>query len=115
MTRKLWNVTYEIVTPESAEYGDAEEHGFVAQNVSFRDALNYWDGMHCHVEANCYPVNNRGRICVCPRWFTAYKVNDGTRDYYETGAEESRDLHIPDHITPSSRLRIARLIGCDGL
>ena len=108
--RKGWNVTFEIVTPESAEHGDAESRGFVSENQTLRDALEDWGGDGCHVEADCYPVD----ASIPPSWFTAYNVNDGTRSYYEDGEEESRGLHIPDRITVASRLRLARLIGCYG-
>ena len=43
-------VTYEIVTDESAEHGDAEERGFIAKNVSLRDAIDYvtqTESCHC--------------------------------------------------------------------
>jgi len=34
-----FSVTYEIVTPESAEYGDAEDRGWVVEDATLRDAL----------------------------------------------------------------------------
>jgi hypothetical protein len=34
-----FNVTYGIVTPESAEQGDYSETGFIAQDLPFRDAI----------------------------------------------------------------------------
>jgi len=97
-----FNVTYEIVTPESAEHGDADERGFYLQNVSLSEAIDALE--HCHVEADCCPVSS-------PRWFTAYNVSED----YITGGIESRSLHLPDSITESSRMRIARLIHCYGV
>ncbi len=103
-----FSVTFETITPESAEHGDIEESGFIIENVSLRDALSDFQCHGCYVEADSTPVRN-------PRWFTAYETNDGTRDYYEQGITENRSLHIPDHITEASRLRIARQNGSSGI
>ena len=102
-----FDVTFEIVTPESAEYGDAESRGFVVENVSLRDAIYAVCGSEDprflpYCEADCSPVRS-------PRWFTFYKVNEGTPDYFETGAEESRSIHLPESLSDASRMRIARL------
>jgi hypothetical protein len=96
----LFNVTYEIVTQESAEHGDSEESGFVCEGFSLRDAvaLVSKNGVEC-VECDSSP-------CDVPRWIT---VINGME--YETGAQESRSLHIPDSVTPSTARRIARLMG----
>lgn len=102
-----FNVTYEIVTPESAEHGDAAECGFVSEDVSLRDALDDLQGEGCHVEANEYPVS-------APSWVTAYDTNDGTASFYEDGEHESRSLHFPDTMTASSKLRVCRLLNCYG-
>jgi hypothetical protein len=93
-----FNVTYEIVTHESAEHGDAESRGFVAESVSLREAIREI-GHYAH-EADCYPVSS-------PRWFTNYEYDED----FVTGARESRSLHLPNHLTEASRMRIARLLG----
>jgi hypothetical protein len=102
---KQFSITYEIVTPESALNGEAEEQGFIVKDVSFRDAM---DELRQHrrnyVEADCLPVHR-------PRWFTFYDVAED----YVTGARTSYSLHLPDHITESSRMRIARYVGCYGV
>lgn len=102
----LFDVTYEIVTPESAENGDTEENGFIAERVSLREAISLVNGTRtCHVdgvtciEADEHPVRS-------PSWIT---VVNGME--FLTGAQESRSLHMPDNLTPASRLRIARLLG----
>lgn len=103
-----FNVTYEIVTPESAEHGDAEERGFILQDATLRDAFeavqatrtSRVDGIDS-IEPDCYPRRN-------VRWIT---IINGME--YETGANESRALHIPDHATESTRRRICRLFGID--
>ena len=102
----LFNVTYEIVTQESAEHGDFEEWGFIAEGVDLRRAVecvhetrtNRVDGVEC-IECDSSP-------CDAPRWIT---VLNGME--YETGAQENRALHIPQGVTASSARRIARLVG----
>jgi len=108
--RDRFTVTYGIVTSESAENCDYAEQGWIHEEpTDLRTAIDGFYG--CHVEADVCPVS----LALVPRWLTAYRVNDGTRDFYETGAEESRSLHLPESITPSSALRIARLLGCYGV
>lgn len=102
-----FNVTYEIVTPESAEYGDADERGFLAENATLREAIelvqetrtSHVGGVEC-VEPNCWP----GLFS----WITV--INSAE---YLTGAQESRSIHIPDSVTPASRARILRLLKFD--
>lgn len=101
-----FNVTYDIVTEESAECGDTAENGFISQGVGLRDAIkdlfqtrtNAVDGVSA-IELSGYPVQYA-------RWLT---VTNGME--YETGDYESRSLHFPKNITPSSIRRIAKLCG----
>jgi hypothetical protein len=100
-----FNVTYEIMTEESAEYGDADERGFIAEGVNLRDAIEaVRQTRTCHVDSALAIEPSE-----CPgnsfRWIT---INNGME--YLTGAYESRSLHIPDAVTPSSRKRILRLL-----
>lgn len=105
-----FDVTYEIVTQESAEFGDADESDFVVQNVCLRDAIdavtstrtNRVGGVEC-VEASDSRIEQA-------RWIT---VQNGME--FETGACESRSLHFPRNLTGSSRRRIARLLGVRGV
>ncbi|HTS05546.1 MAG TPA: hypothetical protein VMP68_08180 [Candidatus Eisenbacteria bacterium] len=100
-----FDVTYEITTPESAESGDYEELGYIAEGVSFREAVDLvkstrtslCDGIMCIVASD-------SRIDQA-RWITVYNGME-----FETGAHESRNLHIPDHITAASRRRIMRIV-----
>lgn len=101
-----FDVTYEIVDQASAEHGEAQESGFYLESATLRDAVDALSGCGGHIEANSYPFDGVGYS----RWFTAY----GEPDIY-TGDNESRSLHIPPSITPSSAIRIARLIGCYGV
>jgi len=104
--KNVWNVTFERITPESAEHGDVDASGFLAERCTLRDALAYWEGIGAHVEADCCPLSLKHP----PRWFTTYGEMEPA-----TGDNENRSLHIPDHITPASRLRLARLVGCYGV
>lgn len=96
---KRFTVTYEIVTPESAEHADVAERGFIApgdwhqqerESMSLRDAVKL--------------------VGICEDsgyWLTEC---DG-RDNYQTGANERRSLHMPDDISGASYRRIARIFG----
>jgi len=102
----MFAITYETVTPESAEDGEAADRGWVVENASLSDCYSdlYNAGaIGCYVEADCYPVRE-------PRWLTFYKVDEN----YATGAETSWSLHLPETLTPASRRRIARLFNCYG-
>jgi hypothetical protein len=104
----LFNVSFEIVTDESAEHGDAESRGFISEGVALREALDdlfATNGNYSSVEAieaNEHPVD-------CPRWLTVYNGRD------EYGEAESRSIHFPETMTAASRIRVARLIGCYGV
>jgi len=98
-----FNVTYETITEESASEGEYESAGYEAENISLRDALSLIGGCEGGVEANEYPIR-------APRWFTFYKQNED----YSTGEVTNMSLHLPDTLTRSSRLRIARLVHAYG-
>ena len=101
-----FDVTYDIVTPESAEAGDVEESGFIDTGLCLRDAIrlvcatrtNEVDGVQS-IECDEWPMRS-------PRWVT---VTNGME--FRTGAQESRYLHMPESLAPSTRRRIARLVG----
>ena len=100
----MFNITFETITPESAENGEAEETGFLDENLTFREAMDAmrWH-MGTHVEADSYPISRSNP----PRWFTFYGETD-----YRTGETQNVSLHLPDNLTPSTKLRIARFVGC---
>jgi hypothetical protein len=102
-----FTVTYEIVTPESAEHGDAESRGFVLSgewradvdevmanpglvDMTLREAMQL-----------AYPQEDSGK------WWTEC---DGRQDH-RTGAYETRSIHPPENITASSYARVTRLLG----
>ncbi len=99
-----YSVTYEIVTQESAEHGDAAERGYISEDVSFREAI---EDVRATRTAQC-----DGRHAIEPnashgpcRWIA---VVNGME--FLTGANETRSIHFPDTVTQSSARRIARLI-----
>ena len=103
MARPVFHVTYDIVTPESAEHGDYAEAGFV-QPGEWHVSADKGDesGMTLREAARlCYPQEDAGS------WFAEV---DGRVDY-RTGAEERRSLHPPRNITAASYDRLAKLLG----
>lgn len=72
----LLSKTYEIITEESAENGEAEETGFVWENspCEFKEVIDYLRGAH----ASQYPVTNVENV-----WFTHYGEMDYTSGDYE--------------------------------
>ena len=98
-------ITYSLFTEESIEAGDAEEHGFEVEyedNWTLREAIEFmYEKSYGMVHASCYPM------CTTPNghkcWFSIYTEieNDEHFEY---------SLHIKD-ITPSTRLRIGKLLG----
>lgn len=105
----LFNITYEIVTDESAEHGDAEERGFIAQAVSLREAIEL-------VQATRDGHSSQEGIeasdsCVADaRWITVYNSMN-----YISGDVETRSLHFPDNLSGATRVRIAQMLNCYGV
>lgn len=99
-----WNVTYEIFDEESVEYGEPADQGFRLEAGTLRDALRAF--APSDVYADCYPVS----LASAPRWFSTTDEPSN-----RTGDTEGRALHIPPHITASSRVRLARLLQCYGI
>lgn len=94
-----FNVTYDIVTPESAEHGDIAEDGFIAENVGLRDAIDaLFETRTRRVDGISYAESGDS-------YFT---VGNGME--IETGAHETRRLHFPQSTTDSTWHRIARLL-----
>jgi hypothetical protein len=102
-----FHVTYETVTPESAEEGDAADRGYVHPNGG-RDTLDRVEDL------NDYAFDLRGAVRQvsssvwdCGRWFEA----TWTDTNFHTGAETRYSLHPPRNITPASYNRLSRLLG----
>lgn len=104
----MFRVTYDIVTPESAENGDTEENGFVLPG-DWRDSIE----VAMNQPRDAYNVTLREAMRLaspqedCGMWWAEC---DGREDY-QTGAIETRSIHPPHNITPSSYRRVSRLLG----
>ena len=103
MCKARFIVTHEIVTPESAEYGDADERGELDSDLSLRDAIKLVGTTRtCHVG---------GIECICTEFHSGAHVTVSNSQEFLNGAYESRTLHIPYTVSRASQRRIARLVG----
>ncbi len=105
---RFFRVTYETVTPESAEHGDYEDHGFImpgewkySANVPEYQADDYTMTLREAMQL-AYPNEDSGR------WFSE---TDESRCDYSTGAVETRSIHPPHNISGASYARLKRLMG----
>jgi hypothetical protein len=96
---KRYSVNYEIITDESARYGDAEEHGSISDSDCLRDAVE--DVLGCSQRILNIEASDNDY-----RWITVYYDEDPT-----TGDYENRDLFFNTDVTLASRKRIAKLLG----
>lgn len=101
-------VTYEIVTPESAKEGEADERGYIEDGASLRDALKAVRATRTAMVDGVTAIELDASPCARPR---SVMITNGRE--YETGAQESRTLHIPATVSRSSARRIARAAGVD--
>lgn len=97
-----FDITYETVTPESAKHGEFADSGLYMENITLREAWDFlrWEG---YCEASDSTVSTA-------RWLTFYEAQD-----YKKGDRVNYSLHFPDGLSPSSRIRIARLFRCYGV
>ena len=96
-----FRVTYEIVTPDSAEHGDVAERGFMLPG-HWRVSSGRNAGLTLREATRlAAPQEDSGR------WWSEV---DG-RQHYATGAVETRSIHPPRNITPSSYARVSRVLG----
>ena len=101
-----FRVTYNIVTPESAEHGDVAEHGFIMPGqwrYAFGENYSQADDYSMSLRE---AVNLLGCCEDSGNWFTE---TDGSQNY-RTGAVETRSLHPPRNITGASYNRLSRLL-----
>jgi hypothetical protein len=105
-----FQITYEVVTPESAEHGDFAEIGFVTPG-GFQHSIES-DGAMDAARNNEFAFDLRSAVrtlgCVenAGRWF----VEADGRDNYRDGSNTRYSLHPPQNITPSSYGRLCRLL-----
>jgi len=118
-----FNLTFNVVTEESAEHGDFARHGFVSRKLQISDrtylpkkpaeftlraAIDFLLSRESEapVQADSCPIS---RACP-PRWFEyGGKWDSEARGYVTI------HLHLPRSITPSSAMRIARYLKCYGV
>lgn len=107
---KGFHVTYEIVTPESAEHGDAAERGFIGV-AGLQFSIDGLCGQPAaELKAECgmslrEAFDHVGAVEDCGQWFAEV---DGRQDY-KTGAETRLSFHPPEHVTAASYGRLQRL------
>jgi len=79
-----YSVTFEIVTPESAENGEPEEQGFLDKDLEsdFEDMVGTLEG----TEPSNYPPSAENASST---WYTKYDVDVD----YESGSHESNSYH----------------------
>jgi len=97
-----FDITYEIITPESAEHGETDETGFTMQDITLREA---WDFLRW--EGSCESSDS---TISTARWLTFYGEQD-----YATGGYTNYSLHFPAKLSQYSRVRIARFFRCYGV
>jgi hypothetical protein len=83
--------TFEIVTPESAEHGDAAERGFIVESVpyGFRELVQALKGG----EPSAWPA--RGDVS---EWVTFDQGE--TREWFEHGEREFQSIHYARENAP---------------
>lgn len=96
-----WSVGCETISADEAYDGESVGAETIS-GLTFREAIQHFRASPAEqgIEADSYPIS---RNCP-PRWFTAYSSMDMQGNFLNTS------LHIPAHVTVSSRLRIARLL-----
>jgi len=116
--RSAWRVTWERVTPESAEHGDAEARGFVDRD-GFRSRLEHKNRDYAltlrealeavkessPTRASLSYVEASDSVASGARWITW-----GFSPDYSTGDSLSLSLHIPETVSGPSRARLVRLL-----
>jgi hypothetical protein len=101
-----FSVTFEIVTQESAEHGCIADAGYEWPSpCSLRDAIEtVLETRTCHCDG-IESIEPSDSDIGQARWITVYNGME-----FLTGAQESRSLHLPENLTPSTRKRIFRLL-----
>jgi hypothetical protein len=80
----LVSQTYEIITPESAENGEAEETGFVYEDSEFTFS-------ELVAKMREHPAPSCSGAVDCRTWFTAYGEHERDGSYENTSIHFSRE------------------------
>ena len=105
------NVTYETVTPESAESGDYEDCGFIDAQGFHHSVRGLWGEAAGKLKAECaMPLRVALRhVNPAVREYNSFYEVDG-RNNYRTGESATRALHAPDNMTACSASRLSRIL-----
>jgi hypothetical protein len=111
--RPMFRVTFETVTPESAEQGDTASNGFVdAQGWQFAQGdfatFKEWQAFDAPLMTLKEALNLCGSLENSGSWFSEA---DGSTDY-RTGEETRKSIHPPRNISRASYARLCRALGC---
>ena len=93
-----FDVTFEIVTEDSAACGDTSEAGNISENSCLRDAIADFRATRTNT-VDGYSIQ------AGDRWITVQNGMD-----WINGEYESRSLHRPANCTDSSWMRICRIL-----
>jgi hypothetical protein len=104
--KHIFSVTFDIVTEESAEDGEASKSGYVLESAPLDDAIRSVLTTECNTidGQTIYANETNGRI----NWVTVSHAMN-----WITGEYETRHLHIPKTVTAASTRRIAKLLGIE--
>lgn len=115
--RRRFHVTYETVTPESAEAGDYDDCGFLDSQGQRRPVAGLWGAKAGALKAEC-AITLREALALFGWRYGAglleadapsLRQPDGVQDY-RTGEETRLALHAPDKVTAASFERVRRLV-----
>ena len=109
---KGFSVTYERWSEADLEAGEPGDGGYIIKGATLREAIQEGLGLVDPSWAG-YCEANDSRPALMRR-LTCYDWNKYTHEWFETGIDETRALHIPDSVTAASRRRIARLFRVRG-
>ena len=115
---RRFNLTYSIITRESATYGDHAYHGYVTKNggtprvggggyipknparFTLREGVEMIRFHADHIEADSCP-------CSVVRWITGYPPSS---DYQRSGESVTLSLHLPRELSPASARRVSLVL-----
>ncbi len=102
----LVDITFEIVTDESAADGECAESGFHSENepMTFREIVEWMRGG----EPSCHPA--RGET-----WEWVSQDQGETRAYFEDGERETRSIHFSRKNEPRKAKYWAKAMRAAGL
>jgi hypothetical protein len=97
-----FRVTYDVVTPESAEHGDVADSGYYARggHQCGHDEPSQWTLHEVVSEFGRHSFEDSGH------WFSSVYANED----YRTGESTSYAVHPPQTITAASYARLRRIL-----